>query len=204
MRFNSRALLGGRTTVTALSIVAAITIVGATLLSTKAGAQGGGFGQVSISRFGPTELLPAVQREGSDDGTHILIGLLLPAVQRLKEPFRLQIVNDDVNLIVPVEGGEEGRTSTFFDVFTETDANANGLTVHVKNRKTGQEFVKATSSENVTVRLLPAVQRTGRFLNPIASSATVKGSEPMTFGDGSVVPSPFRYALPAVQDEFGG
>jgi len=183
--------------VTALSIVAAATLVGGVLLSAKAGAQGGGFGRASISTFGPTELLPAVQRQGAD---HILIGLLLPAVQRAKLPFRVQVVTDDLDFVVPVDS-RGNHSHSFFDVFETADPNAaGGFVVHVLNTKTGEEVVKTTSSQDVTVRLLPAVQSNGRFVNAFASSATVSGQN-VQFGDGSVVPSPFRYALPAVQDQ---
>lgn len=182
----------GRTSITVLSVVAAIGIGGAIFLSRGAGAQGNG-SAITLRTYGPVDMVPRTN-EGQPGVQGILIGLLLPAVQRSAAPFRLLFSNGDLNFVLPLSAPETGRASSFFDVFFVRSPNGDGFDLHIKNRAGGDDIVRHTMLHDVAVTLLPAVQHNGRSVMPLGDNAIIRG-----FGDGSVTPVPFQIALPAVQ-----
>ncbi len=185
--------LSGRAAVVTLSVAAAM-IAGGALFGATAKAQSSP-NPTMDAQFGPTMLGPTDANGGGD--THALIGLLLPAVRQVKQPFSVQILNDDTNLVIPIQASGDGRTSAFVDVSIVTDATGQR---QLKAALMGSaEYRQATNYSNVTIRILPAVQSNGRIFQPMSSSDIVKGYTRVTMGDGSVVPIPFVSDLAADQ-----
>ncbi|MEZ0324650.1 MAG: hypothetical protein ACAH95_01985 [Fimbriimonas sp.] len=141
---------------------------------------------------------PAVIGPNDNQTTGILIGLLLPAVQNeLKSPFHLQVLNAKGLIDIPVPVKSIRRNAPFSVHVKYDEANQSYLII-VKNQLTGQTYLAKSNTDDITIRVLPAVQLDGVVLAPISSSATVQGVNKVTMGDGSVLPLPFEYTLGAV------
>jgi hypothetical protein len=183
--------MAGRATIVTVAVASVMALGAFTLLSTKANAQ------VNISRhiitFSPIlQAAPLADHSGTNS---ILIGLLLPAIQKGSTPFVVEASTGDGSVLVLSSPPDDNRTTSFFDVFFESDQAGRGFVMHLVNRKTGEDKSTPTSDLGVTVRLLPAVQRNGFALSPISAGLTVSGIQNVALGDGSVLPIPFKYGL---------
>jgi prepilin-type processing-associated H-X9-DG protein len=200
----------GRTTLAALSIVIAAGALAAVALTTRAHAQTTTAANISnyMETFGVFDLNPIPPAAASEPvatvhgGTTALIGLLLPAVQHAAAPFRVQILNEDTDLVVALTPPAGVTTINWGDDIRLTTASVvggRGFSLSVFNERTGQSETHLTNFERFAVRILPAVQSTHGFIVPVAASVTLNGSNNASFADGSVEPIPFQYAVPAVQ-----
>ncbi len=160
------------------AILAAITAVEySAFTSAPAKAQGNSRITRHIMSSGPISL---------NQGESALIGLLLPAVQRVETPGRLELVDSagKVFLSVTVATGDGSVRTAFFHA-TFADGS-----VRVFN-STGEEIGKSSSKDGILIGLLlPAVQKDGAVVAPIAASVQlisdgVRG-QCIAFCDGSV------------------
>jgi len=198
----------GRTTVVALSVVVVTALLAGGLVSRRADAQTTPPARGIMNIFGVFQLAPATVSEGTrgiiiNGGTRALIGLLLPAVNQPAEPYRLQFLNEDTNLLLPAVMPADNTTINWGDtlqMYTVANATAPGYELNVLDERTNRIVAsRSTMFNDFTVRLLPAVQKGGLSVPAVAASITLMGANNASFADGSVEPIPFEYALPAVQ-----
>lgn len=181
--------LSGRASVLALT-GAVVFFAGVALLAPQANAKGQG---VRVGRLsGPIELLPAVQ-DGSGDSA--LIGLLLPAVQRGSTDFQVRVVTGDGSVALMNLPGMTDRQIIYLEAFEVQSRTDRANTLHIRNRKTGDESVIPAIDPCFFVELLPAVQRNGRPVDVGPMNIVVSGQRKVVLGDGSVMPQAFKYAL---------
>lgn len=195
MSQQSKKHLLGRASVVAILAVALLVVGGILVFTRRALAQTAPIR--GIVTFAPSLM---IARGSSDGGPHnLLIGMLLPAVQRNGTPVRLEAFTGDGSVTVEVPDPDLGHQGTaFLDVFI-TDGTANGgLLLHVVNKRTGVDTTAAITQRDVTVRLLPAVQD-GLLLPAVSVAETISGHRNITISDGTTQAIPFEYALPAVQ-----
>jgi hypothetical protein len=107
----------------------------------------------------------------NNNGEAILIGLLLPAVQRVELPYHLQLFNSAGRRLVdiPVAALGDGSVRTaFFDVFF-----TNG-SILVMDHATGKVLAEEQRSDGIfSAVLLPAVQRGGHRVGAISASIQI-------------------------------
>lgn len=110
------------------------------------------------------------------DERGVLIGLLLPAVQRARQPFRLRFLDSTgqskLEIPIPSPGA---RTTAFFDVFRnggviQPTGESAGVPIRIVNRKTSQQWDITTQDGILIGLLLPAVQRTNVQAVQLAAS----------------------------------
>ena len=106
-------------------------------------------------------------------------------------------------LVIPVQMGDGSvRTSTSIEMYVEPlSPRLGGYTLVVVERKTGRMWRRMVKSNVFSVLLLPAVQKNGKPVLPLALHAEKRGAEMVQMGDGSVVPLPFRQTLNALRIE---
>src|ERR1700722_11165174 len=196
MSQQSKKLLLGRTSIVAISAIALLVVGGILAFARKAEAQR--LTSRSIVTFPPSLMTP---RDSRDGGTNnLLIGLLLPAVQRGATPLTIEAFTGDGSVRVPVPPpAAVGGGTAFFDVFVSSSTDANGrMLLHVVNQRTGLDPTPPRARPARGRRLLPAVQDV-LLLPAVSVAETISGFNNASFADGSVEPIPFQYALPAVQ-----
>jgi prepilin-type processing-associated H-X9-DG protein len=183
--------LSGRVTIATLALISIL--LGFAYFGNRAHAQGGG--TMRVHDFGVVSL---EQNSSQNGNTAILIGLLLPAVKRLTTPFRIEVMNDDTDIVMGLNGSS-GKRVRYFEVFMTTDGKLQYL--NVKNLDTGELRTKATKVPEVGVRLLPAVQDGTVPVDFITGNLSVRGSANISFADGSVAPVPFQLFPPMIEHE---
>ena len=112
------------------------------------------------------------------NGDHAIIGVLLPAVQRVREAARLVILNSSGRPIADTSlpaVQNQPFTTAFVDVYMDME----GGSVRIVKRATpdptsgGEELFNGGSDGELIALLLPAVQRNGEVVYP--TSATIQG-----------------------------
>lgn len=116
------------------------------------------------------------------DHRGVLIGLLLPAVRRVRRPFRLRLLDSAgvAKLDIPIDSSE-GRTAAFFEVSRSEvvgTGESSGVPILVVSRETGEQWNVPTADGILIGLLLPAVQRTGLPAVQLAASVFQGGLLP--------------------------
>jgi len=117
----------------------------------------------------------------------VLFGLLLPAVQNLSQPARLELFDSTGRMLTDtkVELGDGSVRNTFFHV------EFGDGSVHFLDAA-GNTLVSSPSRDGIiTAVLLPAVQLGGQTVEPLAASMQIVGADGTrgqiaAFADGSV------------------
>ncbi|HLK17069.1 MAG TPA: hypothetical protein VKT78_19850 [Fimbriimonadaceae bacterium] len=180
----------GRASVVALAGVAVVVGAGTLFLAKRAHAQ--------AAPGRPVVMAPSFYEPiGSGlPGLHILsVQAWLPAVQRGDTPFALRVDMGDGSVAVLNVPPSPIRSMPMLEVFL-TGNDRVGLTVHIRNRDTGEEATAATSSHMISPCWLPGANADGA-LNPMSVGETFRGSQNTRMADGSVLPIPFQYGLQA-------
>jgi hypothetical protein len=154
----------------ALAALAALAYSAFTSAPVKAQETGTGIPIAHIKSAGPISL---------HDGESALIGLLLPAVQRTGEPYRLRLFDGDGSTLItiPVNGERSDSApviTAYFDVFF-----ADG-SVRVVDHATGKVLLEPhASGGSFSAVLLPAVQRNGQQHSAISASVQIFNADHM-------------------------
>jgi hypothetical protein len=180
MSIQFRRRLIGRASFLGLAVAALALAAGGFMLSQRAEAQG------RIARHVIT--FPAAiigpERGDSNGIIAVLIGLLLPAVQKGGSPFVIEAVMGDGSVSIQridPRGGQQ-----FFDVFLTPNEDEKTMMLHLRNRATGEDATSPTTGGGVVIRLLPAVQGNGNVMMPLSMGQTLSGFDTVKMGDGSV------------------
>jgi len=118
------------------------------------------------------------------NGDHAIIGVLLPAVQRVREAARLVILNSSgtpiVETFLPVVQ-DQPFTTAFVDVYM------GARSVNIEDRASGSRVRDVGLSDGELIALLlPAVQRNGEAVYP--TSATIQVMDGTTGATRFVLP----------------
>jgi hypothetical protein len=115
------------------------------------------------------------------DGERVLVGLLLPAVQRAKAPASFLLLNGQgMRLWVVTPGPPNSNpNASFFDSFFDityraagpNNPNGGAFEIRGKGVPGGGDIVTVPSEDGILIGLLlPAVQRNGKASSPLATS----------------------------------
>lgn len=127
-------------------------------------------------------------------GIHRLtVQMFLPAVQRTDRPFQVHAHMGDGSVVELQPPPDPERSMATFDIFL-TRVRTGGFTVHLRNRKTGEEATAFTTSHEIDPCWMPALNSDGFPIFPISTGETVSGRLNTRMADGSVLPIPFQYA----------
>jgi len=184
MSLETKKLIAGRTSAFALAGLVLAIIAACFMLARRADAQAPAAVVKPIS-YGPLSMVPAVREYNGIYWANLT--MYLPGFPKVKTPFRVEAITNDGAVILPLsETGTAGNTI----VYVSLERSQITTWLQVMDGITGafrQIALPAnTSSELVTVRILPAVTGNGSTVLPVSTGMIIQGTQAKYYEDNTL------------------